>query len=420
MAEALKGALVVGQSGGPSIVINASALGVIRTAFASEHITKVYGAYHGIDGVLDDKLMDMDEAGLIELDKFMYSPASALGSCRTKMPDPKDDDTKYRQVLEVFKKHNVRYFCYIGGNDSMDTCNKISKYMKSVGYECRIMGVPKTIDNDLFGTDHCPGYGSSAKYIATSIMEVARDAAVYEKGAVTVFECMGRHAGWLTAAAALANVNGHCLDYIYLPERDFDMDKFISDIKSCYEKNGNCNIAVSEGVHYADGSFITEVAASATDGFGHVQLGGLAAYLAAEIKNRLGLKTRGIEFSLLQRCAAHCSSGRDVEEAYMSGRAAVESMLDGTTDKMVGLECVRYPHGGFDSHTVLFDLDKVANFEKKVPLEWINEEGNNVTDAFIEYALPLIQGDSPVRMRNGLPDYTDYNKVFVDPIGSKR
>ena len=413
MAEILKGALIVGQSGGPSPVINASALGVIRTALASKHITKVYGANYGIDGVLGDRLMDMEEAGAYELDKFMYSPSSALGSCRTKMPDPEQDDAPYRKILEVFKKHDVRYFCYIGGNDSMDTCNKISKYMRSAGYECRIMGVPKTIDNDLYGTDHCPGYGSAAKYIATSIMEVARDAGVYNKGAVTVFECMGRHAGWLTAAAALANVNGHCLDLIYLPERDFDTERFLEDIKNCFEKNGNCNIAVSEGVHYADGSFITDVKASATDGFGHVQLGGLAAYLAELIKQRLGYKTRGIEFSLLQRCAAHCSSGRDVEEAYMSGRAAVEYMLDGVTDRMVGLECRRYPAGGYDSHTALFELDKVANFEKTVPAEWINEAGNGMKQEFIDYALPLIQGASPVCMRNGLPDYTHFNKVFA-------
>ena len=413
MAEALKGALIVGQSGGPSAVINASALGVIRTAFNSDCITNVYGANYGIDGVLNDRLMDMGRSGVLELDKLMYSPSSALGSCRTKLPDPALDDTKYRQILEVFRKHDVRYFCYIGGNDSMDTCNKISKFMKSAGYDCRVMGVPKTIDNDLFGTDHCPGYGSAAKYIATSIMEVARDAAVYAKGAVTVFECMGRHAGWLTAAAKLANVNGRCLDLIYLPERDFELDGFIADVKSCFEKRGNCNIAVSEGVHYADGSFITETKASATDGFGHVQLGGLSAYLAEEIKTRLGYKTRGIEFSLMQRCAAHLASGRDIDEAYMSGRAAVEAMLSGVTDKMVGLECSRYPYGGYDSHTVLLDLDKVANYERKVPDEWINEAGNDVTDDFVDYALPLIQGEAPVCKRNGLPDYTNYSKVFV-------
>ena len=414
MAEILKGALVVGQSGGPSAVINASALGVIRTALNSEHITAVYGADYGIDGVLGDRLIDMSKAEIIELDKLMYSPASALGSCRTKLPDPDEDDTKYRQILDVFKKHDIRYFCYIGGNDSMDTCNKVSKFMRSANYDCRIIGVPKTIDNDLYGTDHCPGYSSAAKYVATSIMEVARDAAVYAKGAVTVFECMGRNAGWLTAAAELANVNGHCLDLIYLPEHVFDLDRFISDVKECFDKRGNCNIAVAEGIRYADGTFVTEAKqAAAKDAFGHAALGGIATYLAAEIKQRLGLKTRGIEFSLLQRCASHCASGRDIDEAYMSGRAAVEEMLKGTTDRMIGLECMRYPHGGYDSHTILLELDKVANFEKKVPAEWINADGNGVTADFVDYALPLIQGEPPVCMRNGLPDYTNYSKIFA-------
>ena len=413
MAEALKGALVVGQSGGPSAVINASALGVIRTALNSEYITEVYGAECGIDGVLGDRLMDMSKAGLIELDKLMYSPASALGSCRTKLPDPSVDDSKYKQILETFKKHDVRYFCYIGGNDSMDTCNKISKFMETAGYDCRVIGVPKTIDNDLYGTDHCPGYASAAKYIATSIMEVARDAGVYAKGAVTVFECMGRHAGWLTAAAELANVNGHCLDLIYLPECEFDLDRFIADVKECFERRGNCNIAVAEGIRYADGTFVLDAKAAAADGFGHAALGGVAAFLAEEIKSRLGYKTRGIEFSLLQRCAAHCASGRDVDEAFMSGRAAVEAMLEGATDRMVGLECSRYPHGGYESHAILLELDKVANYEKMLPTEWINEAGNGVTQDFVAYALPLIQGEAPVCMRNGLPDYTNYSKVLV-------
>ena len=205
MSEALKGALIIGQSGGPSSVINSSAYGCIRTALDADCITKVYGAYHGIKGVLNDELLCMDEEDRAELDRLPYTPSSALGSCRYKIKDPDEDDTDYKRILEIFKKYDVRYFCYNGGNDSMDTCNKISKYMKKVGYECRVMGIPKTIDNDLFGTDHCPGYASAAKYIATSIMEVSRDAHVYDTGMITIIECMGRHAGWLTAAAALAN-----------------------------------------------------------------------------------------------------------------------------------------------------------------------------------------------------------------------
>ena len=319
MSEALKGALIIGQSGGPSSVINASAYGCIRTALDADCITRVYGAYHGIKGVLNDELLCMDEEDRAELDRLPYTPSSALGSCRYKIKDPDEDDTDYKRILEIFKKYDVRYFCYNGGNDSMDTCNKISKYMKKVGYECRVMGIPKTIDNDLFGTDHCPGYASAAKYIATSVMEVSRDAHVYDTGMITIIECMGRHAGWLTAAAALANEEEPCCDFIYLPEVNFDMDKFVADVSKRYEEKKNCIVAVSEGVHYADGSFVSEAKTAATDGFGHAQLGGLAATLANIMKERTGAKVRGIELSLLQRCAAHCASGTEIEVAFMSG-----------------------------------------------------------------------------------------------------
>ena len=280
MSEALKGALIIGQSGGPSSVINASAYGCIRTALDADCITRVYGAYHGIKGVLNDELLCMDEEDRAELDRLPYTPSSALGSCRYKIKDPDEDDTDYKRILEIFKKYDVRYFCYNGGNDSMDTCNKISKYMKKVGYECRVMGIPKTIDNDLFGTDHCPGYASAAKYIATSVMEVSRDAHVYDTGMITIIECMGRHAGWLTAAAALANEEEPCCDFIYLPEVNFDMDKFVADVSKRYEEKKNCIVAVSEGVHYADGRFVSEAKTAATDGFGHAQLGGLAATMS--------------------------------------------------------------------------------------------------------------------------------------------
>ena len=247
----LKGACIIGQSGGPTSVINASAYGVIRTALDSDCITAVYGAEHGIKGVLADRLFDMSKEDARELELLKYTPSSALGSCRYKIADPDVDDTDYKRILEVFKKHDVRYFFYNGGNDSMDTCNKISKYMQKVGYECRVMGVPKTIDNDLFGTDHCPGYASAAKYIATSCMEVYQDARVYDTGMICIIEIMGRHAGWLTAAAALATEYGAGPDLIYLPERDFDMDKFLADVERVYKEKGNCMVAVSEGIHYA-------------------------------------------------------------------------------------------------------------------------------------------------------------------------
>ena len=273
-----------------------------------------------------------------ELELLKYTPSSALGSCRYKMADPDVDDTDYKRILEIFKKYDVRYFFYNGGNDSMDTCNKISKYMQKVGYECRVMGVPKTIDNDLFGTDHCPGFASAAKYIATSCMEVYQDARVYDTGMVCIIEIMGRHAGWLAGAAALATAYGAGPDLVYLPEVDFDMDQFLADVDRIYKEKGNCMVAVSEGIHYADGSFVSEAKTSATDGFGHAQLGGLAAMLAQVVKEKTGAKVRGIELSLLQRCGAHLASETDIEESYMSGKAAVENAVAGITDKMVGFE----------------------------------------------------------------------------------
>ena len=407
----LVGSLIVGQSGGPSSVINCSAYGVIKTGLENPNITKVYGAFHGIKGVLNDQLMIMDEEDPAELANMMHTPSSALGSCRYKIADPDVDDTDYKRILEIFKKYNVRYFFYNGGNDSMDTCNKISKYMAKVGYECRVMGVPKTIDNDLFGTDHCPGFSSAAKYIATSVMEVARDSRVYNIGQITIIECMGRHAGWLTAAAALANEVEPCCDFVYLPEVDFDMDKFVADVSKRYEEKKNCIVAVSEGVHYADGRFVSEAKTEATDGFGHAQLGGLASMLASVMKERTGAKVRGIELSLLQRCAAHCASGTDIDEAYMSGKTAVEEMIAGQTDKMVGFECDRT--NGYTCKAKLFNLSDVANFEKKFPREWINAEGNNVTEAFVKYAMPLIQGETKLEKVSGLPRFANLKKVFA-------
>ena len=408
----LRGACIIGQSGGPTAVINASALGVIRTALDTECITRVLGAAHGIKGVLDDRLYDMDQEDAAELELLKYTPSSALGSCRYKLADPDKDDTDYKRILEIFRKYDVRYFFYNGGNDSMDTCNKISKYMQKVGYECRIMGVPKTIDNDLFGTDHCPGFASAAKYIATSCVEVYKDARVYDTGMVTIIEIMGRHAGWLAASAALAGVVGCAPDLVYLPEVDFDMEQFLKDVTEIYNREGNCIVAVSEGIHYADGSFVSEAKTSATDGFGHAQLGGLAALLANIVKEKTGAKVRGIELSLLQRCGAHLASQRDIEESFLAGKTAVEAAVSGETDKMVGFECTR-ENGQYTCKTKLFDLSSVANFEKKVPLEWINESGNGVTQGFIDYALPLIQGENHRVLENGLPRFAKLKKVLA-------
>ena len=410
--KTLVGALIVGQSGGPSAVINCSAYGVIKAGLENENITKVYGAHHGIVGVLNDELMIMDEEDAAELENMLHTPSSALGSCRYKIADPDVDDTDYKRILEIFKKYDVRYFFYNGGNDSMDTCNKISKYMQKVGYECRVMGVPKTIDNDLFGTDHCPGFASAAKYIASSCAEVYKDARVYDTGMVTIIEIMGRHAGWLAGAAALAGVAGCAPDLVYLPEVDFDMDRFLNDVSEIYNKNGNCIVAVSEGIHYADGSFVSEAKTSATDGFGHAQLGGLAAMLAEVVKEKTGAKVRGIELSLLQRCGAHLASQTDIDESFAAGKAAVEAAVAGETDKMVGFECTR-ENGVYSCNTKLFNLSEVANFEKKVPVEWINEAGNGVTQDFIDYALPLIQGENHRVLENGLPRFAHLKKVLA-------
>ena len=407
----LKGACVIGQSGGPTSVINSSVLGALEAALDNPSITRVFGMAHGIKGLLNDDLYDIDKEDRDELALLRYTPSSALGSCRYKLADPDVDDTDYKRILEIFKKYDIRYFFYNGGNDSMDTCNKVSKYMMKSGYECRVMGIPKTIDNDLFGTDHCPGFASAAKYIATSCMEIYQDARVYDTGMVCIVEIMGRHAGWLAGAAGLATAMGAGPDLVYLPETDFDMKKFLADVKRIYDEKGNCLVAVSEGIHYADGSFVSEAKTSATDGFGHAQLGGLASMLADTVKNELGCKVRGIELSLLQRCAAHCASKTDVDESYMSGKTAVEEMLNGVTDKMVGFECDRT--NGYTCRAKLFNLSDVANFEKKFPAEWITPEGNNVTEDFIKYAMPLIQGETKLEKVNGLPRFARLKKVFA-------
>lgn len=410
MKKSLRGACILGQSGGPTAVINASAYGVIKTALEADCITRVLGAEHGIKGVLNDRLFDMGKEDAYELSLLMNTPSSELGSCRYKMADPDADDSDYKRILEIFKKYDVRYFFYNGGNDSMDTCDKISRYMSRSGWECRVMGVPKTIDNDLYGTDHCPGYASAAKYIATSCAEVYKDAHVYDTGMITIIEIMGRHAGWLAASASLASLAGCGPDLIYLPERNFDMDSFLKDAERIYREKGNCIVAVSEGVHYADGGFVSEAKTSATDGFGHAQLGGLASLLAAVAKERTGAKVRGIELSLLQRCGAHLASAVDLNEAFLAGKTAVESAVNGESGKMVAFRCSR-DNGKYVCGTELIPLTDVANYEKKIPADWINPEGNNVTEKFTEYCLPLIQGEPERVTENSLPRYARLKKI---------
>ncbi len=413
MAEKLVGACIIGQSGGPTSVINASAYGAISAALAAEEITQVLGADHGITGVLSDKLYDMGQEDPQELAYLKNTPASELGSCRYKLAEPETDDTDYKRILEVFQKHNVRYFFYNGGNDSMDTCDKISRFMAKSGWECRVMGIPKTIDNDLWGTDHCPGFASAAKYIATSAMEVSKDGRVYPTGQVTIMEIMGRHAGWLAASAALATHFGAGPDLVYLPEVDFDQEAFLNDVERIYKQKRTCLVAVSEGLHYADGTFVSEAKTSATDGFGHAQLGGLASRLAEMVKERTGAKVRPIELSLLQRCGAHLASATDLEEAEMAGRKAVEAAVAGETGKMVAFERSYDKIGQYVCNYVLLPLTSVANAEKKVPMEWITPEHNFVTDDFIDYLLPLIQGEPERPTENSMPRYAKLKKVLA-------
>lgn len=412
--EKLKGACIIGQSGGPTSVINASAYGAIKTALKSDEITKTLGALNGIKGILDDNLIDLGKEDPKELELLKYTPSSALGSCRYKLSSPEVDDTDYKRILEIFKKYDVRYFFYNGGNDSMDTCNKVSKYLMENNYECRVMGIPKTIDNDLFATDHCPGFGSAAKYIATSMMEIYRDAVVYDFGTITIVEIMGRNAGWLTAATSLAGIKGNGPNLIYLPEIDFDMDEFLNSVKEIYDKTGKCIVAVSEGIKDKNGKLISEYANSdkKKDSFGHVQLGGLASYLADEIKKVTNSKVRAIELSLLQRCAAHCASKTDIEESFASGMAAVTEAINGNTDKMIGFER-EYLNGHYMCHIKMIDLSKVANTEKKVPREWINKQGNGMEQSFIDYALPLIQGETDLKKEDGLPKFANLQKIKI-------
>ena len=414
--QPLKGACIIGQSGGPTSVINASAYGVIRTALDNPSITQVYGAAHGIRGILDDVLYDMGKEEPEELELMLHTPASALGSCRYKLKDSDKDDTDYERILEIFKKYNVRYFFYNGGNDSMDTCSKISKYMRRAGYECRVIGVPKPIDNDLWGTDHCPGFPSAAKYVALSCMDIYHDARVYDTPMLCVIEIMGRHAGWLTAASSIAKRAGQGPDLIYLPEVEFDIDRFIEDVRAVYNQTGTCIVAVSEGIHDKDGKLIAEHGAqnAAVDAFGHKQLGGLAITLNNILKAQIpGVKSRGVEFSLMQRCAAHCASETDVEESFLAGKSAVEIAVSGVTDKMIGFERVADAKGRHACNIKLLALSDVANAEKKMPREWINAAGNGVEDAYLDYVLPLIQGEPRLRYENGLPRFARLKKVRV-------
>ena len=385
----LKGACIIGQSGGPTSVINASAYGVIRTALDSEAITKVYGAEHGIKGVLNDRLIDMDQEDPAELELLPYTPSSALGSCRYKMADPDVDDTDYKRILEIFKKYDVRYFFYNGGNDSMDTCSKVNELAKKEGLDVRVIGIPKTMDNDLDLTDHCPGFGSAARYAALSSAELALDASGLPIH-VVVLELMGRNAGWVTAASALAGRLTDCQVLTYLPEVLVDEDKMLADIEKAYAKGKGLLVTVSEGICGLDGKPLADT--GIVDGFGHTVPGGAAQHITDQIIQKLGLKSRAEKPGLLGRASIPYVSSTDREEAYAVGKFAVESALAGESGCMVAIDAVRTPK--YAASLSLAPLDKVANVEKKFPLEWI-VDGNQIAGAFFDYAMPLMGEEFP-------------------------
>ena len=403
----MKGNVIVGQSGGPTAAINSSLAGVYRTA-KDRGAKKVYGMLHGIQGLLKERYIDLSEHITNELDVELLkrTPAAYLGSCRYKLPEIHENRDVYEKIFEILNKLEIEAFIYIGGNDSMDTIKKLSDYAIVTGQPTRFVGCPKTIDNDLALTDHTPGYGSAAKYIGTSVKEIIRDGFCleYEKGVVTIVEIMGRNAGWLTGAAALAK-GEDCPgpDLIYLPELAFDLEKFSTKIKKLMEKKMSVVVAVSEGIKLEDGRYVCELGTGVdfVDAFGHKQLTGTASYLANFVAGEVGCKTRAIELSTLQRAASHLASRVDILEAYQVGGAAVKAADEGDSGKMVVIE--RFSDDPYQSGTEVKDVHKIANGEKLVPRNWVNQEGTYVTEEFITYVKPLIQGDVSTVMVDGIP-----------------
>ena len=402
----LVGNAVVGQSGGPTAAINATLCGVIRGVKSGNGCIKtLYGMRNGVEGLMKKDLLDLTAFFDTEekLSLLEHTPAAALGSCRKKLPKPGENDAFYEQMIEIFREFDIRYFFYIGGNDSMDTVSKLSAYTEKCGYDMVIMGVPKTIDNDLVGTDHTPGFGSAAKYIAVTTQEIIRDCSVYRIPAVTIIEIMGRDAGWLTAASAIGRVvNGIEPDLVYLPERVFDMDRFFSDVRAALDKHPNVVIAVSEGIRFADGRYVGEgTQTGAIDAFGHAYLAGTGKALELAVKAEIGCKVRSIELNLPQRCAAHVASETDLSESVRIGASAVAAAESGVTGEMMTVT-----RTGDDPYTVEIghsDVSLIANRIRYVDDCYINEAGNHVTDACCRYLLPLIQGEAKVVFENGLP-----------------
>ena len=401
--------IIVGQSGGPTSVINSSIAGVYKKAkeLGYDH---VYGMVNGIEGFLQDNIIDLDDylSNEENYELLKRTPSAFLGSCRYKLPKFEDDPDTYKKIFELLEKHEIESLLYTGGNDSMDTVKMLSDYAKENGKSQTFFGVPKTIDNDLPITDHCPGYGSCAKYIATSLKEIIRDNESFNKSRLTVciVEIMGRHAGWLTAAAALAkddNCSG--VDAIYLPEDTFDLDEFLNRVKTLAETKSSIVIAVSEGIQTADGKFVCELGADdrAVDAFGHKQLSGCASTLCNIVAKETGLKTRAIEFSTLQRAASHIASLTDINEAEAVGMRAVEEVNKGNTGMMVTIQ--RVSEDPYKSTTDVYDIHDIANVEKKIPDEWIDKTNKQMTEEFIKYARPLIIGELLPIFKDGVPTH---------------
>ena len=410
----VKGNLIVGQSGGPTAVINSSLAGVIK-ASRKAGVKRVYGMRYGIEGFLQENIIDLDDYFTTSQDLSMLkrTPSSFLGTCRYKLPPAEGNEEVYEKIFQILEKYNIQYFLYNGGNDSMDTIKALSDYAAIHGKPQKFMGIPKTIDNDLPMTDHCPGYGSSAKYIATSMKEIIRDNESYgvSKPTICIVEIMGRHAGWLTATAALSrDVDCSGPDLIYLPEVTFDIDNFVDRIRDLAEKKKSVVVAVSEGLRTADGKFVCELGTSNdhVDAFGHKQLAGTAAYLANVVTRETGLKSRYIEFSSLQRCAAHLASRADADEAYNVGFLAAKAAFEGNTGKMISIEVkCREPYiVEYD----MFDIHEVANIERKVPTRWIINEGTYVSEEYLDYVRPLIIGNIQPYTAAGLPVHMTLNR----------
>ncbi len=410
MAEQLIGNCLVAQSGGPTSVINASLAGVITEALNHECIEEIYGGLNGVLGILNESLIDLAEESQQTIRGLRFTPASALGTCRYKLKTQAD----YERVLQVFEAHNIRYFFYIGGNDSQDTADKISKLAQQKNYPLRVIGIPKTVDNDLVNTDHCPGYGSVIKFISATVRELALDnESMGQHDLVSILEVMGRNAGWIAAGSTLAKRRDMPNDpphLIYLPEVPFSPEKFIEDVQRVLKKEKYCVVVVGEGLVDQDGNFISTSSGS-TDAFGHMQLGGAGEYLRDLVEKNLGIKARASKLGIPQRAAAHYSSQTDNDEAFAAGQAAVRAAVEGNTDKMVTL--IRGDGDGYSFETGLTDLSSVANGVKVVPANWINEDGVSLNYQFTKYALPLIQGEVAVPAEHGLPKYVRLSKTVV-------